>query len=205
VPQNKDLKRLVRARMTETGERYTEALGAILGQAGLEPLPAPWFMAGRRPDDYEVGLLPASLSHDGHRVVQLRSRVSASGGRGDFGTLMQSFTAANYLGRRVRFSATVRTLEVTGWSGLWMRVDGRGARAFDNMQDRRLRGTTGWTRADVVLDVHTRAESIHFGVLLDGTGAAELCQARFEQVDDSVPVTGGLLPDGPRALDFTAT
>jgi protein-L-isoaspartate(D-aspartate) O-methyltransferase len=32
-PQNKDLKRLVRARMAETGENYTQALTALLGEA----------------------------------------------------------------------------------------------------------------------------------------------------------------------------
>lgn len=34
MPQNKDLKRLVRARMAETGENYTQALTALLGEAG---------------------------------------------------------------------------------------------------------------------------------------------------------------------------
>jgi hypothetical protein len=32
VPHNKDLKRLVRARMAETGENYTQALTALLGE-----------------------------------------------------------------------------------------------------------------------------------------------------------------------------
>jgi hypothetical protein len=35
MPQNKDLKRLVRARMTETGENYTQALTCLLGQVQL--------------------------------------------------------------------------------------------------------------------------------------------------------------------------
>src|SRR5580693_4253814 len=33
VPHNKDLKRLVRARMANTGENYTQALTALLGRA----------------------------------------------------------------------------------------------------------------------------------------------------------------------------
>jgi hypothetical protein len=39
VPQNKDLKRLVRARMAETSENYTQALTALLGETRLDPLP----------------------------------------------------------------------------------------------------------------------------------------------------------------------
>jgi hypothetical protein len=33
VPQNKDLKRLVRARMAETGENYAQALSHEVGEA----------------------------------------------------------------------------------------------------------------------------------------------------------------------------
>ena len=36
MPQNKDLKRLVRARMAETGERYTQALTHVLSQPRFE-------------------------------------------------------------------------------------------------------------------------------------------------------------------------
>jgi hypothetical protein len=58
VPQNKDLKRLVRARMAETSENYTQPLTALLGEARLDPLPGGWHMAGSRPADYDAGLLP---------------------------------------------------------------------------------------------------------------------------------------------------
>jgi hypothetical protein len=34
VSQNKDLKRLVRARIAKTGENYTRALTALLGETG---------------------------------------------------------------------------------------------------------------------------------------------------------------------------
>src|SRR5215469_16156976 len=44
MPRNKDLKRLARARMAETGERYTQALTHLLSQPVLEPLSAAWFM-----------------------------------------------------------------------------------------------------------------------------------------------------------------
>ena len=53
MPQNKDLKRLVRARMAETGEHYTQALAHLQGLAELEPLPAPWHITGSQAPDYE--------------------------------------------------------------------------------------------------------------------------------------------------------
>ena len=67
MPQNKDLKRLVRARMAETGERYTEALTHVLSLTMLERLPSAWFITGDRSADYEVGLqheLPSVLARD---------------------------------------------------------------------------------------------------------------------------------------------
>jgi len=42
VPQNKDLKRLVRARMAETGERYTQALAQVLSQTRLSTWARAW-------------------------------------------------------------------------------------------------------------------------------------------------------------------
>jgi hypothetical protein len=201
VPQNKDLKRLVRARMAESGEKYTQALLHVLDHVSLEPLPPAWHLTGSRAIDYEVGVLP-EVSDDGHQVARLRVRsavVDASG----FGALMQSITATRYRERRVRFSATVRALDVTGWAGLWLRVDGpNGTLALDNMQDRPLRLTTDWAPASIVLDVAQQATRLHFGVLLNGAGAADFTRPRFETVGEGVPVTAGELPDEPQALDF---
>ncbi len=207
MPQNKDLKRLVRARMTETGENYTQALTHLLGQVDLEPLPAPWLITGSRAPDYEVGLL-AGISYEGNRVAQLRLRSALAEPSG-FGAVMQSITAERYLGRRLRFSALARTCEVSAWAGLWLRADGlSGPLVIDNMQDRPLRGTTSWRQVSIVLDVPEQATALHFGALLSGAGAIDLARPRFEEVGEAVPatvtVTTAPLSDEPQALDFGA-
>ena len=205
MPQNKDLKRLVRARMAATGERYTQALTQVLSQTSLGPLPPPWFVTGSRARDYEVGLLP--VTRDGHRVVQLRLR-SADREPDGFGALMQSIAATRYLGRRIRFSATVRAQEVTGWAGLWLRVDGpQGTLAIDNMENRALRQTTDWAPAAIVLDVPDIATELHFGALLSGAGAVDVTRPRFGEAGQgeavtAVPFRSAPLPDQPQALDF---
>jgi hypothetical protein len=210
MPQNKDLKRLVRARMAETGERYTEALARLLSQTKLRPLPAAWQRTGTRAHNYDAGLLPEDMNHEGNRVVELRLRPDAAELAG-FGTVMQSIAATRYLNRRVRFSAMARTWEVTGWAGLWLRIDGPGGViALDNMQERPLRGTTGWTEAEIVLDVPPEATELHFGVLLDGAGAVDLTRPRFDVVGKDVPVTRrpfqtAALPEEPQALDFSTS
>jgi hypothetical protein len=52
-------------------------------------------------------------------------------------------------------SASVKTLEVLDWCGLWMRVDGaqKDNLAFDNMAGRKITGTRDWATYTVVLDV----------------------------------------------------
>jgi hypothetical protein len=202
MPQNKDRKRLVRARMAETGEQYTQALAHLTERADLGPLPPAWHLTGSRAPDYEVGLLPETTTCDGHPVVQLRLRATVGEPTG-FGALMQSIAATRYTGRRVRFSGMVAAREVTGWGGLWFRIDGPEGRTrqIDNMHDRALRQSTGWTLAEVVLDVPDDATELHFGALLSGGGALELSQPRFEETTDAIPTTG-VLPDEPQALDF---
>jgi hypothetical protein len=206
VPQHKDLKRLVRARMAEAGENYTQALTALLGETRLDPLPDGWFMAGSRPAEYAAGRLPQTFAYEGKRIMRLRFQAATP--PGGFGTVMQSFNAARYRGRRVRFSAMIRGQEITDWAGAWLRVDAAdGTRALDNMNDRPLRGSTAWTEAGNVLDVGEDAASVHFGVLLAGAGAVDLAGPRFEVVGTDVPVTRiphRPLAAGPRGLDFGA-
>jgi hypothetical protein len=205
MPHNKDLKRLVRARMAETGENYTQALSVVLSAPALQPVPAPWFISGTHRQNYEAGLLPSTsaTNYHGTRVVRLRTGVADAVG---FGTLMQSISATRYVGRRVRFAAALRTREVSDWAGLWLRVDtASGTHQIDNMYDRPLRQSTEWLEAEVVLDVPEEATSLHFGVLLSGAGAVDLAQPRFEAVSTDVPVTAKpspALPDEPQALNF---
>ena len=136
----------------------------------------------------------------------IRPRFRAAGPPAGFGTVMQGIDAARYRGRRVRFSAMLRGQEVPVWAGTWLRARAEnGTKALDNMDDRPLRGTTGWTEAANVLDVGQDAASVHFGVLLSGEGAVDLASLRFEVVAGDVPVTGTARPPlaaEPQGLDF---
>ena len=208
MPQNKDLKRLVRARMAETGENYTQALAHLQGEMALDPLPRAWHMTGGSAAEYEAGLLPGA-DYDGDRVARLRLRPAVAEPSG-FGALVQTIGTARYLGHRVRFSAMLRATGITGWAGLWMRVDGPGGGVleFDNMEDRALSGTTDWTQAAIVLDVPEQAKVVLFGALLSAAGAVDLARLRFEEADQAVPTNTNavsVLPDEPQALDFSAT
>jgi hypothetical protein len=149
-------------------------------------VPPGWLLAGTKPAEYEVGV-DADHAYQGHPSAFLRSkRLSVNG----FGTLMQSIRAEQYNGKRVRFSGLVKSQEVVSWAGLWMRVDqGKNMIAIDNMQDRAIKGTTGWQRYDVVLDVPRDSTGISFGILLDGAGEVWLSGTKFDVVGMDLPVT----------------
>jgi hypothetical protein len=113
-------------------------------------------------------------------------------------SLMQAIRADEYLGKRVRLAAYVKSADVQLWAGLWMRVDshGRRAMAFDNMNARAIRGSTGWTRYEIVLDVPDDGAQIAFGVLLAGDGRVWADTFTLTPVDTSVePTDVGLSPE----------
>ncbi len=165
-------------------------------------VPKGWFVAGNTPTAYESGI-DTLAAYNGRPSAYLKAKMPGVEG---FGTLMQDFRADHYLGKRVRFSAFVRTEGAQDWAGLWMRVDKESKQiAFDNMQGRPIKGTTDWKKYDVVLDVPQEATGIFFGVLLSGSGTVWLSGAKFEIVGPNVPTTGTEAvqrPEEPMNLGF---
>jgi hypothetical protein len=162
-------------------------------------VPSGWFKAGMRPEDYDVGTDQA-VKRSGSASAFIKSRSAAAA---EFATLMQTFTAADYLGKRVRLSGYVKSDGVKNWAGLWMRVDGpeRKTLAFDNMQERPIKGTQDWTECTIVLDVAAEATDISMGLLLAGEGAVWVDDLKIEVVSTSVPPTGRSRGK-PTNLDF---
>lgn len=173
-----------------------------LAMVAASEAPEGWFLAGSHPQHYEVGIT-RSVSQDGKASAYLAAKASPSEG---FGTLMQMFRADSYRGKRVRMTGYVRAETVDDWAGLWMRVDGpkRESLNFDNMQDRPISGTHDWQRYELVLDVPQESEEIALGILLHGQGKVYLDNLKFEEVDESVVVTGAsrIRLFEPTNLDF---
>jgi hypothetical protein len=161
-----------------------------------------WMKAGDHPTDYDMGI-DRSVVFNGKSSGYIRSNKPEPKG---FGTYMQMFAAGDYRGKRMRFSAFVKVENVENWASLWMRVDGeqKSAIAFDNMQNRPIKGTRTWTKYAVVLDVDSKAKAIAFGVMMSGKGAVWIDSVNFEAVGQDVPVTDMIKPSlsGPQNLGF---
>jgi hypothetical protein len=95
----------------------------------------------------------------------------------------------------------IRSEKVTDWAGLWLRVDQQESQqplSFDNMQDRAIKGTSNWTKYEIVLDVPSNASMLAYGVLLSGEGQVWFHSVNFEIVADSVKPTSSI--NGGRSL-----
>ncbi len=160
-----------------------------------------WFPAGSNPNDYTMAR-DRNTTHGGKASAYVKSIVPRPGG---FGTLMQSFKADAYCSRRVRLSGFLRSEDVRNWAGLWMRVDGAKGEvlAFDNMQDRAVKGTTDWTRYEIVLDVPEAGQQIAMGLILDGPGQVWMDDLKIEVVGKEVAPTGGTRVSPTPQLEFT--
>ncbi|MBX9625028.1 MAG: hypothetical protein K2X82_14570 [Gemmataceae bacterium] len=197
--------------------RWLPAVGAVVlvgvvGPAARADPPAGWGGGGK---GYELAV-DKDVKHAGKASGTVKAVDAEEGG---FGTLTQAFAADNYKGKRVRMTAHVKTKDVDGWAGLWLRADGAEKinLAFDNMMDRPVKGTTDWKKYEVVLDIPDDAGAIFFGFLVSGAGQGWVDGFKFEVVGKDVKTTGPEIepadrPDGttlpkdlpkdPANLDF---
>ena len=155
-----------------------------------EPMPSGWRRMGMA--GFRVGL-DRAVGRSGGASGHVTAASQAPEG---FGSLSQFIRADDYRGKRLRFSAYVKTRDVSRMgAGLWMRVDGGGGTmAFDNMLNRPLLGTADWTQASVVLDVPAEAEGIVFGLILASGGEAWLDDVSLEVVGADVASTNTAEP-----------
>lgn len=168
-----------------------------------------WLLTGSHPEKYTLNY-DTKVYRNGNKSVVLHAKEGEHFEPNQFATLMQQFQAKNYLGKRVRFSGFIKTEDVTGWSGLWMRIDDsqQNLIGFDNMETRSIKGTKDWNYYACVLDVPQEADCLNIGMLLTGHGHVWLDDCSFEEVGLDIPVTGSRnptekLPAEPQNLKFT--
>ncbi len=90
----------------------------------------------------------------------------------EFGSMMQRFPAAFLAGRTVQLDGELKTDNVSGWAGLWIRADGNDAPnlVFDNMHKRGPKGTQEWARYTIELNLPRDTQWLNIGVVLNGPG-----------------------------------
>ena len=111
--------------------------------------------------------IDGQIVHGGRWSARLERTASSPDG---FST-MTSALPVDFAGTTVEWRGFLRSDSVSDFFGLWLRQDGdTGSLAFDNMQKRQLKGTTGWAEYSITLPLHPEARQLVFGVLTSGTG-----------------------------------
>ena len=99
----------------------------------------------------------------------------------------------------------MRSSDVENYAGFFLRIDGEptgGALAFDNMEDRPIKGTTGWTRYEITLSVSDNAREIVLGAILNGPGKIWFDNIHIDVIDEPTDKKGTIIYKGPVNLDF---
>lgn len=113
--------------------------------------------------------LDDAVTHGGKWAARI-DRTSPSSSK--FSHLTKSLPM-DVTGTRVELRGFIRTESVSEFAGLWMREDGvDGVLEFENMQSRKLSGTTDWTEYSISLPLNPKGRTLLFGFLVGGTGRA---------------------------------
>lgn len=151
-----------------------------------------WALTGSRTEAYE---LRCDAIFTDCEIPILRTRAF-SGEPYGMGSLTHSESAVPWRGQRLEVRAELKGGNIDGWAGVWMRLDDANGKvlAFDNMQNRPVRGTTAFQWYSVVLDVPIEAARLTFGVFLHGPGAVFVRELVFQSVGASKVSTDLVAP-----------
>lgn len=168
------------------------ALTSVMGKAP-EKLSSDWRVTGDSPKSYEAGIdSGVEGAHGSAKFLRF-----AEGNGTSWAALTQNISAENYLGRRVRFQARLKTRDVDQyWAGIWFRVAGEDgtSRLLYNCSDVPLTGDNDWQTREAVFDIPEDAVMISFGLLVGGKGQVWADDMKFDIVGHEVPVSQQYLP-----------
>ena len=114
-------------------------------------------------------VVDATIVHGGRGAIRIQRTATAP----DRFSTITDRAPIDFSGSTVELRGFLRTEDVHGNAGLWLREDGDGgAVQFVNMQNMNLHGTTEWTEYSIHLPLDATAKELIWGVLLEGEGKA---------------------------------
>ncbi|MDQ3927669.1 MAG: hypothetical protein M3328_00835, partial [Chloroflexota bacterium] len=159
---------------------------------GFEEGLAGWGRTGWSPAAYGYEA-DTSTAYEGASSARVKSRNPFEGG--DRYTLLEQYLdAEQYAGKRVRVTGYLKSKDLRGIAGLFLRTYGPGGNQsivdLSKLEGRQVTGTTGWREYEAVMDVPGEAYAISYGLSVAGEGEVWLDALRVEVVETDVPITG---------------
>jgi hypothetical protein len=105
----------------------------------------------------------------------------------EFGSLMQRCSGRFLAGKTIRFEGELKSEDVSGWAGLWLRADAEAQPNlfFDNMSRRPVVGTTPWSRYSIDAQLPNNTDWLNYGIVLSGSGHLSADNLRLLQWSDA--------------------
>ena len=132
--------------------------------------------------------IDTSMVYQGKPCFVLKTKEGASMGGG---VLQQAFLADEYRGKRIRLSGFLKTENVEsiehvkGGTALWLQIEGVNETLRQaNAKEHALRGTHGWVRREMEVEVPQTSISVGLGFGLGGRGQVWLSDVQLEAVDE---------------------
>jgi hypothetical protein len=172
-------------------------------QAERISLPEGWMLDGENTDSFAGGL-DGQEHYLGLPVFWLRNED----GKWGFATVMQVVSGEPYRGKRVHFSAHLRAENVSGAATIWLRADDEKGQnvAFNNLEklpiNGALKGSSGWVKREIVIDIPPETHFLNFGFYLRGSGEARYAGLDLRIVGADVPLTKPYVLGTPVNLGF---
>lgn len=146
-----------------------------------QKLPENWFQWG---SGYILNI-DTVIKHTGKNAICIQPSEKTTAN--SFGCIAYSVPAV-YEGRKIELRAYMKLLDVTEKPiGLMLRIDGStGSLQFDNMQQKKIMGTSDWKLYSVELPYPESAKAIYIGAILAGPG--KLWVDDFELLIDGINI-----------------
>jgi hypothetical protein len=145
--------------------------------------PAGWSIQGKDPEFYEAGTDPHVL-YKGVPSIYFKGSEPMPKVAG----LTEQLPLAEYVGKRVRFSAVTKSKAVEGGAHLLLHVGREKGKLTESVAGP-IRESSDWQKYEIVVDVLPDATSIEVGISLVGQGTVWLNDIEIEVVGPNVPVT----------------
>ena len=102
------------------------------------------------------------IVHSGQRSVRLERNAQSAG---EFSVLGRTIPW-EFSGKVIEIRGFLRTENVSGFAGFWMRQDKRSEMlSLENMERQQLNGTHDWAEYKITLPIHPETEALVFGVI----------------------------------------
>ena len=175
----------------ETGE---DLIGDLREPNSLQVLPVGWSpFPGGGPDRLAplcVAGVDQSSALGGDAVMVIRCEADEA----SYGGVWKSMNPSEFVGERVRLSASLRADEIGDMAGaegvgsLWLRAETSVGPIVSNMRDRGIKGSTGWERREAVFQFPDEVRSLMVGFWMQGQGQMYVKDLRLEVATDNPQV-----------------